>query len=42
MRRYDDFDELPSFRNLTQAEAGVIRPRRRCGAAIASCTATRT
>jgi hypothetical protein len=42
MRRFEDFDELPSFRDLAQAEAGVIRPRRRCGAAIASCTATRS
>jgi hypothetical protein len=42
MRRYDDFDELPSFRNLAKAEAGVILPRQRCGAGIASCMATRS
>jgi hypothetical protein len=42
MRRYGDFDELPSFRNLAQAEAGVILRRRKCGAVIASCTATRS
>jgi hypothetical protein len=41
MRR-DDNDELPSFRNLAQAEAGVMRPKRTCGAATASCTATRS
>jgi len=41
MRR-DDFDRLPSFRTLAQAEAGVIPPRRRCGAATASCMATRS
>jgi hypothetical protein len=42
MRRDDEFDELPSFRDLAQAEAGVIHPRPRCGAAIASCMATRS
>jgi hypothetical protein len=40
MRR--DYDDLPSFRNLAQAEAGVMRPKRTCGAATASCTATRS
>ena len=40
MRR-DDFDQLPSFRNLAQAEAGDMPRKRRCGAATASCTATR-
>jgi len=40
MRR-QDFDQLPSFRNFAQAEAGVMPRKRGCGAAIASCTATR-
>jgi len=40
MRR--NYDELPSFRNLAQAEAGVMLPKRKCGAATASCTATRS
>jgi hypothetical protein len=40
MRR--DYDGLPSFRNLAQAEAGVTRPKRKYGAATASCTATRS
>ena len=41
MRR-DDFDQLPSFRNLAQAEVGDMPRKRRCGAATASCTATRS
>lgn len=42
LMRRDDDHELPSFRNLAQAEAGVMRPKRKCGAATASCTATRS
>ena len=41
MRR-DDFDQLPSFRNIVQTEAGVMPRKRGCGAAIASCTATKS
>ena len=40
MRR--DHDELPFFRDLAQAEAGVTLRKRTCGAATASCTATRS
>jgi hypothetical protein len=37
-----NYGDLPSFRNLAQAEAGVMLPKRKCGAATGSCTATRS
>jgi hypothetical protein len=41
MRR-DNYDRLPSFRNLAQAEARVMLPKRKCGAATVSSTVTRS
>lgn len=41
MRR-NDYDELPSFRDFAQAEAGVMPRKHKCAAATASCTATRS
>jgi hypothetical protein len=38
----DDFDHLPSFRDIAQAEAGDTPRKHGCGAATASCTETRS
>lgn len=42
MVRHGEFENLPSFRAVGQAEKRDTRPRRRAGAGCESCTATRS